>query len=86
MGTMRMWRPHGDNIETTWGQHEDNVETTWGQHGNHGDVETTWGQHGDHGDVGTVVMRDVCDKSTLSLALACCLLLKVLSETVQVVW
>ena len=35
-----MWRPHGDNVETTsaqygdvgttWGQHEDNVETTWG--------------------------------------------------------
>ena len=28
-----MWRPHGDN-----------VETTWGQHGDHGDVETTWAQ------------------------------------------
>ena len=27
-----------------------------------------------------------CDNSTLYLALACCLLLKVLSETVQVVW
>ena len=22
MGTTRMWRPHGDNMETTWGQHE----------------------------------------------------------------
>ena len=31
VGTMRMWRPHGDNMETTWGQHEDNVETIWGQ-------------------------------------------------------
>ena len=31
VGTMGMWRPHGDNMETTWGQHEDNVETTWGQ-------------------------------------------------------
>ena len=37
MGTMGMWRPHGDN-----------VETTWGQHGDHRDVETTWGQHGDN--------------------------------------
>ena len=43
MGTMGMWRPHGDNMEITWGQHEDNVETK----GDHGDVETTWGQHGD---------------------------------------
>ena len=34
MGTTGMWRPHGDN-----------VETTWGQHGDHGDVETMWGQH-----------------------------------------
>ena len=33
-----------------------------------------------------VVMRDVSDKPTLYLALACCLLLKVLSGTVQVVW
>ena len=48
MGTMGIWRPHGDNMETTSGQHEDNVETTWGQHGDHGDVETTWGQHGDN--------------------------------------
>ena len=31
-------------------------------------------------------MRDVSDNSTLYLELACCLLLKVLSETVQVVW
>ena len=31
MGTMGMWRPRGDNMETIWGQHEDNVETTWGQ-------------------------------------------------------
>ena len=31
-------------------------------------------------------MHDVSDKPTLHLALACCLLLKVLSETVQVVW
>ena len=48
MGTMGMWRSHGDNMGTTWGQHEDNVETTWGQHGDHRDVETTWGQHGDN--------------------------------------
>ena len=32
MGTTRMWRPHGDT-----------VETTWGQRGDHGDVETTLG-------------------------------------------
>ena len=63
MGTTGMWRPHGDNMETTWGQHEDNVETTWvpqgcGDHmgttwrqwGDHGDVETTWGQHEDNVD------------------------------------
>ena len=43
-----VWRPNGDNMETTWGQHEDNVETTWGQHGDHGDVETMWGQHEDN--------------------------------------
>ena len=45
-----LWRPNGDNMETTWGQHEDNVETTWGQHGDHWDVETTWGQHEDNVD------------------------------------
>ena len=28
VGTMGMWRPCGDNMETIWGQHEDNVETT----------------------------------------------------------
>ena len=62
-----LWRPHGDNMETTWGpqrcgdhmgttwgQHEDNVETMWGQHGDHRDVETTSGQCGDHGDVETM--------------------------------
>ena len=61
MGTMGIWRPHEDNMETTYGQHEDNVETIWGpwgcgdhmgtmwgQHGDHGDVETMWGQHGDN--------------------------------------
>ena len=39
-------------------------------------------------EVVVVVMLDVwrSDNSTLYLALACCLLLKVLSETVQVVW
>ena len=37
MGTMGMWRTHGDN-----------VETMWGQHGDHWDVKTTWGQHGDN--------------------------------------
>ena len=26
MGTKGMWRPHGDNMETTWGQHEDNLD------------------------------------------------------------
>ena len=26
MRTMGMWRPHGDNMETTWGQHEDNMD------------------------------------------------------------
>ena len=31
MGTTGMYRPHGDNMETTCGEHEDNVETTWGQ-------------------------------------------------------
>ena len=31
VGTMGMWRPCVDNMETTWRQHEDNVETTWGQ-------------------------------------------------------
>ena len=60
MGTMwrqhGMWRPHGDNVETTWDVGTtgmgrpcgDNMETTWGQCGDHRDVETTWGQHGDH--------------------------------------
>ena len=28
MGTTGMWRPHGDNMETTWGQHEDNVDNS----------------------------------------------------------
>ena len=28
MGTMGMWRPCGDNMETTWGQHEDNVDNS----------------------------------------------------------
>ena len=48
VGTTEMWKPHGDNMETTWGQHEDNVETTWGQHRDYGNVQTTWGQHGDN--------------------------------------
>ena len=61
MGTTGMWRPHGDNMETTWGpqgcgdhvgttwrQHGDNMET-WGQHEDN--VETTLGQHGGHRDV-----------------------------------
>ena len=50
MGTIGMWRPHVDNVETTWGQCGDHgdVETTWGQHGDHRDVETMWGQHGDN--------------------------------------
>ena len=26
MRTTGMWRPHGDNMETTWGQHEDNLD------------------------------------------------------------
>ena len=26
MRTTGMWRPHGDNTETTWGQHEDNLD------------------------------------------------------------
>ena len=66
MGTTGMWRPHGDNVETTWDvgpqgcgdhvgtiwrQHGD-VETMWGQHEDN--VETTWGQCGDHGDVQTM--------------------------------
>ena len=29
MGTMGMWRPHGDNMETTW----DSMRTMWRQHG-----------------------------------------------------
>ena len=37
-------------------------------------------------EIGIVIMRKESDDSTLYLALACCLLLKVLSETVQVVW
>ena len=64
MGTMGMWRPHGDNMGTmgttwgplgcgdhmgtTWRQHGDNMRTMWRQHQDHGDVETTWGQHGDN--------------------------------------
>ena len=28
MNTMGMWRPHGDNMETTWGQHEDNGDNS----------------------------------------------------------
>ena len=28
MGTTGMWKPHGDNVETTW-----DVGTTWTQHG-----------------------------------------------------
>ena len=27
-GTTGMWRPRGDNMETTWGQHEDNVDNS----------------------------------------------------------
>ena len=26
MRTTGMWRPHGDNMETTWRQHEDNLD------------------------------------------------------------
>ena len=48
-----MYRPSGDNMETTWGQHEDNVET-WAQCGDHRDVETMWGQYGDN--MGTMGM------------------------------
>ena len=46
------------------------------------------GQTMQSNEVVVVVMLDVwrSDNSTLYLALACCLLLKVLSETVQVVW
>ena len=51
MGTTGMYRPSGDNMETTWGQHEDNVETTRGQCGDHRDVETMWGQCGGYRDV-----------------------------------
>ena len=51
MGTMGMWRPHMDNMETTWGQHEDNVETTWGPQGCGDNMGTLWRQHGDHRDV-----------------------------------
>ena len=64
MGTMGMWRQHGDNVGTTWGprgcvdhmgtkwgQHEDNVETTWGPWGCGDHMGTMWGQHGDHRDV-----------------------------------
>ena len=38
-----MWRPHGDNMETTWGSLGcgDHMGTTWGQHEDN--VETTWG-------------------------------------------
>ena len=52
-----LWRPNGDNMETTRGQHQDNVKTTWGPQecgdhmgttGDHMDVETMWGQHGDN--------------------------------------
>ena len=48
MGTTGMWRPHGDNMETTWGQHGDNMRTMWRQHEDHRGVETTRGQHGDN--------------------------------------
>ena len=41
---------------------------------------------GDQEKTQTVVMRNESDNSTLYLALACCLLLKVLSEMIQVVW
>ena len=51
-----MWRPHGDNMETTWDvgttgmwrPHGDNMRTMWRQHGDYGDVETMLGQHGDN--------------------------------------
>ena len=49
-----MWRPHGDNMETTWRQHEDNVETTSGPQGCGDHMGTTWRQHGDN-------MRDNLD-------------------------
>ena len=58
MGTMGMWRSHGDKMWMMWGEHgvHRDVETMWGQHGDsmgttgmwrpHGDnIETTWGQH-----------------------------------------
>ena len=48
MGNTGMYRPSGNNMETTWGQHEGNVETTWAQCGDYGDVQTMWGQHGDN--------------------------------------
>ena len=56
MGTTGMWRPHGDNVETTWGQHGDHrdVGTMWGQRG---DMGTTW-RHGDN--VGTMGMWRPC--------------------------
>ena len=28
MRTTEMWRPHGDNMETTLGKHEDNVDNS----------------------------------------------------------
>ena len=52
-----LWRPNGDNMETTWGQHEDNVKdnmgTTWMWRLCGDNMETIWEQHGDHRDVET---------------------------------
>ena len=59
--TTGIWRPCGDNMETTWGQHGDNMRTMWRQHGDSiepqgcGDhVGTMWRQQGDNRDVETM--------------------------------
>ena len=58
MGTTGMWRPHGDNVETTWGPQGcgDHVGTLWRQCGDN--VRTMWRQHGDN--VGTMGMWRPC--------------------------
>ena len=58
VGTTGMWRPHGDNMETTWGPQGcgDQVGTTWRQHGDN--MRTMWRQHGHN--VGTTGMWRPC--------------------------
>ena len=63
-GATGMWRPHGDNVETTGcGDHRD-VETMWGQHGDNMGTIGMWRPHGDN-------METIWDVETIGMWRPC---------------